>query len=152
MTLIETALDGLDVAVEGLEYTTCGVHAQAEVRSDLLRPVCRALHSLGFFLETVTAIDWLADGIIQGVYLFNHYGQNTRFKLTIRTERAQPVFPSVGAIYPGAVWHERETGEFFGITYKDIPDSRCLLLPAETTFHPLRKDFRPQQAQPADTA
>lgn len=150
MNLIETALDGLDIGVDRLDYTAGGLHAQAWVRPEQLRPACRALYSLGFFLETVTAVDLIAGEIMQGVYLFNHYEQNMRCKIILETERINPVFPSIGAIYPGAVWHERETGEFFGITYENSRDSRCLLLPEETTFHPLRKDFKPQ-GQPVDT-
>ena len=149
MHLIETALDGLDIGIDRLDYTAGGLHALARVRSEQLRPACRALHSLGFFLETVTAVDLIAGDIMQGVYLFNHYEQNMRCKIVLEAGRINPVFPSIGAIYPGAVWHERETGEFFGITYEDSLDSRCLLLPAETTFHPLRKDFR-SQGQPVD--
>ncbi len=150
MNLIETALDGLDIRIDRLDYTACGLHAQALVRPEQLRPACRALYSLGFFLETVTAVDLPSREVMQGVYLFNHYEENMRCKIILETGRINSVFPSIGAIYPGAVWHERETGEFFGITYEDSRDSRCLLLPAETTFHPLRKDFRPQ-GQPVDT-
>lgn len=142
MTLITTALDGLDIPINTSENENHGLTARVRVRSEQLRPVCRALHSLGFFLETVTAVDWIDRGVMQGVYIFNHYEQRLRFKMTMEAPRKNPVFPSIGSIYPGAVWHERETGEFFGIVYEDSPDSRCLLLPADTPFHPLRKDFR----------
>lgn len=141
MALLETALQDLEITVEYLDHTLSGFKAQAVVQPEQIRPACRALDTFGFFLETVTAIDWIREEIIQGVYLFNHYEKNTRFKIMTAIDRNKPVLPSIGSIYPGAVWHERETGEFFGIDFEGSKDTRCLLLPPETTFHPLRKDF-----------
>jgi NADH-quinone oxidoreductase subunit C len=44
-------------------------------------------------------------------------------------------------IYLGANWHERETWEMFGITFKGHPYLRHLYLPSDFEGHPLRKDF-----------
>jgi NADH-quinone oxidoreductase subunit C len=48
---------------------------------------------------------------------------------------------SIVAIFPGANWHERETYEMFGITFRGHPDLRKLLLADEFEGNPLRKDF-----------
>ena len=55
-----------------------------------------------------------------------------------------PVVASVGSVYDGAGWHERETAEMFGITFLDPSgdplDLPPLLLPLGYRGHPLRKD------------
>lgn len=43
--------------------------------------------------------------------------------------------------YGGADWHERETFEMYGISFRGHPDLRKLYLPAGFEGHPLRKDF-----------
>ena len=147
MTFIEETLEGLGISVEYPDSALTGIDAQAEVSAEQIRSLSRTLFYAGLFLESVSAIDLIADGIIEGVYLFNHYEQHVRLKITMKTDRDTPKFPTIGDIYPGAVWHEREAGEFFGIDFEGSKDKRNLLLPVETTFHPLRKDFkRPEQA------
>ncbi len=44
-------------------------------------------------------------------------------------------------LYAGADWHERETHEMFGITFRGHPDLRNLYLPTEFEGYPLRKDY-----------
>ena len=142
MSLIETALQKTDIALETQDYAATGIHAKATITADELQKVTRALYSAGFFLETVTAVDNLKTEIMQGLWFFDHYKESSRLEIVIEAGRSNPVFPSIGKIYPGAVWHERETAEFFGITYEGSKDSRGLLLPLDVTFHPLRKDFK----------
>ncbi len=43
--------------------------------------------------------------------------------------------------YPGAVWHEREVHEMYGISFAGNPDMRNLYLPGDFEGYPLRKDF-----------
>lgn len=147
MTYIEETFNSLDISLEFPDSALTGITAQAEVSSKEIRSLCRTLFYAGLFLESVSAVDKIADGIIEGVYLFNHYEKKERLKITMKTDRDTPQFPTIGDIYPGAVWHEREAGEFFGIDFDGSKDKRNLLLPVETTFHPLLKDFkRPKQA------
>jgi NADH-quinone oxidoreductase subunit C len=54
-------------------------------------------------------------------------------------------FESVSALWKSANWHERETGELFGIQFNGHPDQRNLLLPANWVGFPLRKDYQPQE-------
>ena len=44
-------------------------------------------------------------------------------------------------VFPGADWHERETHEMFGISFRGHPTLHPLYLPTEFEGHPLRKDF-----------
>lgn len=142
MPLIESALQKTGVSLEMLEYAQTGIHARTKISPEQLKQIARALYTAGFFLETVTAVDNLKTETMQGLWFFDHYQESSRVEIIIEADRNNPVFPSIGSIYPGAVWHERESAEFFGITYEGSKDSRGLLLPLDVNFHPLRKDFK----------
>ena len=123
------------------QYNKTGVHCELTLIPEALRNLVEKLKVHGFFLESVTAVDKIDDDLIEGWYLFNHYDEAARLQIKIPTPRLKPVLPSIAAIYEGAVWHEREAAEFFGITFEGATDTRHLLLPENAEFHPLRKDF-----------
>jgi NADH-quinone oxidoreductase subunit C len=78
------------------------------------------------------------------VYQLSSLQRKHRFRIKALVEESEPgsaVIDSVVSIWPTADWHERETAEMFGITFRNHPDPRKLLLPQEWTCHPLRKDF-----------
>jgi NADH-quinone oxidoreductase subunit C len=54
----------------------------------------------------------------------------------------EPVCPSISGIYAGALWHERETREMFGVHFEDHPRLVNLYLSEDFEGHPLRKSFR----------
>ncbi|MFH9981232.1 NADH-quinone oxidoreductase subunit C [Streptomyces sp. NPDC017179] len=64
-------------------------------------------------------------------------------RLLVRTTVAHeaPVLPTAVDVYAGAAWHERETHEMFGVSFRDHPGLDHLLLPETFEGHPLRKDF-----------
>ncbi len=91
-------------------------------------------------LSTISGLD-----LGQNFELLYHFA-NDYTCLTIRTEipRDNPVLPSICSIIPGAVLYERELQDMFGITVKDLPDPRPLLLPDDWPAgnYPLRKDWK----------
>jgi NADH-quinone oxidoreductase subunit C len=55
---------------------------------------------------------------------------------------------SVTDVWPGTNWFERETYDLMGITFKNHPDLRRILMYPEFEGHPLRKDYPANKTQP----
>lgn len=55
---------------------------------------------------------------------------------------------SWSGLWASANWGERECFDLFGITFRDHPDLRRILLYPEFQGHPLRRDYHAQRTQP----
>lgn len=68
------------------------------------------------------------------------------FVVTVRTKlrKDKPEVESVARICPGVEWIEREMAELLGVTFRNHPDMRHLLLPEDWPAgkYPLRRDFK----------
>lgn len=53
-----------------------------------------------------------------------------------------PTCPTITGLYLGALWHERETHEMFGIDFPGHPKLAPLYLPEDFVGHPLLKSFK----------
>lgn len=97
------------------------------------------------YLETVTAVDWLErvprfDVVYQ--LLSIQHQSFVRLKVRVGERREQhPSVPSVTGVWPGANWYEREVYDLFGIIFTGHPKLERILMPADWTTHPLRKDY-----------
>jgi len=49
--------------------------------------------------------------------------------------------PSVTCLWKGADWNEREVFDLLGVSFRDHPDLRRILMPDEWKGYPLRKDY-----------
>ncbi|OIP49304.1 MAG: NADH-quinone oxidoreductase subunit C [Deltaproteobacteria bacterium CG23_combo_of_CG06-09_8_20_14_all_60_8] len=123
------------------DFKDKGFHLDVAVAPDAVAPAAEVMNLAGFFLEAITGVDWLAEGQMEVVYDYNHSISPGRVVIRARVSRATPELPTISAIYPGALWHERETHDFFGIVFTGHPDLKPLLLPEDADFHPLRKDY-----------
>ena len=54
----------------------------------------------------------------------------------------EPSCPSITDIFKGALWHERETHEMFGIDFDGHPRLVNLYLPEDFVGNPLRRSFK----------
>ncbi len=124
------------------DYNAKGIHLDVSVEPGQVVDAAGRLDQLGFTLEAVTGVDWLADGQLEVVYDYSHYKELCRVAVRARLERQNPELPTISAVYPGANWHEREAHDFFGIVFAGHPDLTPLLLPEDADFHPLLKDFQ----------
>lgn len=103
-----------------------------------LRDAATVFNDLGFFLESVTALDF--EDTAELVYHFNAFEFRSRVVLHVLCGHDQ-VPPTVSDIFATALWQEREIREFFGIRFADNPDQRTLLLPEDADYYPLKKTF-----------
>lgn len=63
-------------------------------------------------------------------------------RLECRVPRDEPVLDSLGGLFAGATWHEREVQDFFGVSFVGGDDRPLLLhqVPGTPAWWPLRKD------------
>jgi len=91
------------------------------------------------FFDWLTAVDEQDAGLAVVAHVYSLAG---RHHLLLRTVLAgEPRLASAAGVYRGAAWHERETGEMFGVEFDGHPRPGRLLLPDSFEGHPLRKDF-----------
>ena len=74
------------------------------------------------------------------VYNLLSVTRNDRIRVIITTDENTAV-DSVSAIWPGAVWWEREIWDLFGVSFNGLADHRRILSDYGFEGHPLRKDF-----------
>ena len=93
-------------------------------------------------LSCVTGIDNGPDkDSMEVVYTFCSIPNECQVSLKVVTPRADPMVPSLSALWKTADWQEREVFDLYGIRFSDHPDLRRILLPADWEGYPLRKDY-----------
>ncbi len=125
------------------DYFKHGYHLDVQLDPNQLIEAVNIIDSLGFFIESITGVDWIKDNQLEVVYDFSRYDFDLcRVVIRTRTPRDNPSVPTITSIYAGASWHERETHDFFGIKFEGHTHLIPLLLPEDADFHPLLKDFK----------
>lgn len=122
-------------------YQQKGFHLEVKVAAENVVAATTILHDNNFFIEAITGVDWFKEGLLEVVYDFNRYDTLCRVVVRTSLDRHNPEVPTISGIYSGANWHERETHDFFGITFTGHPDLSPLLLEEDADYHPLLKDF-----------
>lgn len=115
-----------------------------------LHAVCRELFSSAstYFdmLSCIMAVDnGQAAGTMEVIY--NLYSIPFDFSVALKVvlPRDKPEVDSVHDIWKTANWHEREAWDLLGVHFRNHPDLRRILLPADWEGHPLRKDYEKQE-------
>ena len=115
------------------------------VKPEALRRVCEWLQydpAVRFdMLHNVSGVDFPDDQKIQVVYHFESvgYGHTTVLKVDLPRDAAE--VDSLADMWAGADWHERETFDLLGVTFKDHPNLKRILCAEDWVGHPLRKDY-----------
>ncbi|MCL2789281.1 MAG: NADH-quinone oxidoreductase subunit C [Desulfobulbus sp.] len=121
-----------------------GSHLDVLCRLDQVVEVARVLDREGYFLESISGVDWLDKGQFEVIYDYNRLdGEHCRVMVRTLTDRSDPAVPTIFGVFPAADWHERETFDFYGIHFQGHPNLTRILLPEDADFHPLRKDYMP---------
>ena len=90
------------------------------------------------YLRCLSGIDQMEQGleVVYNLYSFKH-AHNVTIKTIIPAD--DPQVATVTTVWNGALWHEREAHEMFGIVFEGHPDLRPLLLEEDLGYHPLLK-------------
>lgn len=97
-------------------------------------------------LSCITGIDNGAEAATMEV-AYNLYSIpfNHQLMIKVMLTRDKPEIESVSHIWKTANWLEREIFDMYGIHFKNHPDLRRILMPADWEGHPLRKDYKHQE-------
>ena len=82
--------------------------------------------------------------------VYNLYSSTKHHRLFVKVcipERDASVH-SVAVVWPAADWYEREAWDMFGVTFKDHPNLKRILMYEEFKGHALRKDYPYNKRQP----
>jgi NADH-quinone oxidoreductase subunit C len=122
-----------------------------EIPATSLLPVCRFLHENSDFyfdfLNCITAVDNGPDAAnLEMWYHLTSITNEISLAVKVTLPRGDtnnlPEIDSVYPIWKTADWHEREAYDLVGVRFKGHPDLRRILMPADWSGHPLRKDYQ----------
>jgi len=96
-------------------------------------------------LEDLTAIDERyrqnrPDHQFTMVYHLLNFSEPGYLRIKVPLSGEYPEAPSIVDVWPSAGWYEREVYDMFGITFRNHPDLRRILMPEDWPGHPLRKE------------
>jgi NADH-quinone oxidoreductase subunit C len=114
------------------------------VQSDFIFDVLKRLkeeHHYKYFVDMIPADRYTNSERFEVIYNLFCLRNPNRLLIKTRIEEDNPELPTATPIWPAANWHERETYDMFGITFKDHPDLRRIFLPEDFQYYPLRKEF-----------
>jgi NADH-quinone oxidoreductase subunit C len=124
-----------------VDFAARGFNLDLSIPAADVVAVAERLYGHEFSLDTMTGVDWLKLGQMEVVYDYVHFASGLRLVVRCRVPRDNPELPTISHVFQGALWHERETHDFFGIRFLGHPNLVPFLLPEDATYHPLRKDF-----------
>ena len=90
------------------------------------------------YLRCLSGVDQMEQGleVVYHLYSFKH-GHSVAIKTLLPAD--DPQVATVATVWDGALWHEREAHEMFGIVFQGHPDLRPLLLEEGLGYYPLLK-------------
>jgi len=75
------------------------------------------------------------------VYHLHNWLDSNRIRVTVYLDGGNPTIDSIADLFESANWQERETYDFYGITFTNHPDLKRILNMDEMTSFPMRKEF-----------
>lgn len=93
------------------------------------------------FLTTLCGIHYPEVSQIAVMYQLHNLQKNERLRLKIYLPAENPVVDTLTGLFPAANWMERETYDFFGVTFEGHPNLIRILNVEEMIMFPMRKEF-----------
>jgi NADH-quinone oxidoreductase subunit C len=130
-------------SVEGA-FTFVG-QLSVHIRADAVVEICRALRddpeTPYDYLSDLTCVHWPEREETPYEVVYNLYSISKNVRVRLKAAAGEEGVESVTGVWPTANWMEREAYDMFGVTFKNHPDLRRILLPKDWDGHPLRKDY-----------
>jgi NADH-quinone oxidoreductase subunit C len=127
--------------------TSCGdtiVYVEAERIREILGFLKDTAGEEYDYLVDVTAVEYRdAERPIEVVYELYSLSRHSQLRVKVELDKNEDLaVDSAMPLWQGANWLEREVYDMFGITFRDHPDLRRILMwETYAEGHPLRKDF-----------
>lgn len=120
------------------------------IPKEYLVATCETLHqnpSCYFdMLSCITGVDnGLEAATMEIIYHLYSIPFQQSLALKVIVSRETPEVESVSSIWKSANWLEREVYDMFGMVFKNHPDMRRILMPADWKGFPLRKDYKHEE-------
>lgn len=120
------------------------------IKQEFILQVCELLHANErTYFDQLSCLTGLDNGPEVGTLevIYNLYSIPFDLHLMLKVElvRDNAAIDSVCGVWKTADWHEREAYDLLGVKFKNHPDLRRILLPADWEGHPLRKDYVEQE-------
>jgi len=98
----------------------------------------------------ISAVDYFLKRKPRFDVIYNLYSipNKHRIFLKIICDADEEGIPSLVNVYRGANWYEREVWDMFGISFRDHPNLKRILMYESFEGHPLRKDYDCRHRQP----
>jgi hypothetical protein len=146
---------------QDLDYARTGFHHGHRADAGAMPAVAEVFRKNGYYLEMLTCLDrrHVHEGM-RLVYTFNRFELVDRHRLHVDLAATRPwsgpplkgepvadapQLPgegvSIAAVFPAADWFEREIFDMYGVSFTGHPDLKRILLPVDSDFHALLKDF-----------
>lgn len=120
------------------------------IKNEALLSVCEQIYKnpAAYFdmLSCITGVDnGPEEGTMEVIYHLYSIPYNLSLALKVILLRENPEVVSVVSVWKSANWLEREVYDMFGIVFKNHPDLRRILMPADWKGFPLRKDYKHEE-------
>ena len=101
------------------------------------------------FFDQLTCVTGIDNGpemnTMEVIYNLYSIPFNQSLGLKVILNRQKPETESLSSIWKSANWMEREAFDMYGIQFKNHPDLRRILMPADWDGFPLRRDYQEQE-------
>jgi NADH-quinone oxidoreductase subunit C len=125
------------------EIPFVGVDAAFKVDKSIILEVCRFAKENPELSFDLLACQTCIDYVERMEIVYHLFSFDKRHKIALKTSVSRDgEIDSVTPVWKAANWHEREIAELFGVTFRNHPDPRRILLPEDwNQGHPMRKDW-----------